>query len=261
MGFTKDYGVFVLKYLIKQELKQALYLKSSTWATSSTDLEQMRRNILNYLTSVSVSRGYSACTSQLAASLFDAFLNRRAQRDALILELIGLVALMIASKQLEARGLSLKEVRTLSKKSCQLSDICTLERFMIVTLKWNLSLVTAADVSWRLPSRYRCDFELAKLADSYAALCYTDAALCMKGPVAIAIGSVCAALRKLTSDGSAEEWLAHLRDNMQIDTAEGSVLCTAIQIKLALGCRAPIIRSSSDSTVSSETFDMDNYSS
>jgi hypothetical protein len=260
MGFTKDYGEFVLNYLLKQEHKQALVLKSCSWALS-TDLEQTRKNILNYLFSVSASRGYSARTSQLAASLFDAFVFRRAQRDALILELIGLVALMIASKQLEARGLSLKEVHSLSKKGCQVSDICTLEKFVIVTLKWSLSLVTAAEVSWRLPSRYRCDFELAKLADSYAGLCYADAALCLKGPVAIAIGSICAALKQLTWDGNAEEWLASLRDNVQVDTTEGSDLCTAIQMKIASECRMPIIRSASASTVSSETCDMDDNAS
>jgi hypothetical protein len=49
---------------------------------------------------------------------------------------------MIASKHLELKGLSPKEVSVISHSSYRESDIRTLEQFVLATLEWNLSLPT-----------------------------------------------------------------------------------------------------------------------
>jgi hypothetical protein len=250
--FAKVYGSCVAKYLIKQERVQAALLKSTSWCAGQ-DLRSEREELMDYLFDLCYDLDYAAPTSQLAVTLVDAFLNRKQVKGASVLKLVGLVCLMIASKHLELKGLNPKEVSLISHSSYRESDIRTLEQFVLATLEWNLSLPTAAEISRNLlcPELSGLDTEtLAKSADNYASLCYADAELVTRGPVAIAIGSVCAALRKLGYDDYALEWVSSLRDKWRIDTRAGAALCSEIRVKIA--AVSTLTRSDSSSTCDSD---------
>lgn len=257
--FLKVYGSCVTRYLVKQERKQAAFLKNTSWASSSESLTATREDILNYLFDLCYDLDFGSQISQAAAAIFDSFLNRKTVKDASVLKLVGLVCLMIASKQLETKGLTPSEVRSISKNCCKRTDILTLEQYIICTLEWNLNLLTAAEVVRSLLSseESRLDVEMiTKSADNYAALSYADVEMASRGPIAIAIGSVCCALNKLGYDDYSIDWLNSLRDTWRIDTRGGVELYRDIKSKVTSMCKATnLSRSSSTSTCASDSFD------
>lgn len=240
--FCKVYTPCAIKHLVLREVRQANFLKSTAWASPSSDqnLTGVREDTLNYLFDRSHDLNYKSETSHCAAALFDAFLSRIAIKSLGVMKLVGLVCLMLASKQLEVKGLTANDVRNISKTPCATSDIITLERFVIVTLDWNLNLVTAAEAIRCLllttdSSRFNTEM-LAKSADSYASFCYANAELTKCGPIAIAIGSVWCAFNKMGFNEYAAEWLIKLRDVWQIDTQAGTALGFDVSLKIGLGC-------------------------
>lgn len=235
--FTEVYGTSVVKNLLVQERKQAEYLKDTSWIAKDAwgTLGGRREDVMNYLFDLCYQLDFEPQTAQCAAALLDAFLNRRPVRDVSVVKLVGMVCIMIASKQIELKGLIPDELSAISKSRYRSSDICTLEQFVITALDWNLNLLTAAEVIPSILSNLSSldTDRIAKLANNYAALCYTDAAMAAFGPIAIAIGSVCSALTQLNYLEYADDWTAFLRNSLRIDTSAGTALVPEIKKKLA----------------------------
>lgn len=165
-----------------------------------------RTQTLTWLFELAYTYGLSAKTMQLACCYLDEVAIRL--RDERELKVIALTCLFVASKMEETAALAPSTVAKVT--GLTEDEVLQLELYVLVTLNWNLDRLTSAELI-RLMLIFQApghDFSQVILeSDCFASIGYQDAALASKGPVVVALASVCCALERHSSLEFRDQWL------------------------------------------------------
>ncbi len=131
----------------------------------------MRRILIEWM--IEVLEDYMFCTETefLAVRYLDRFLSV-VQVDKSKLQLVGMACMLIASKMEEIRGsVSIAELVYISADSYTKKEVIDMERWVLSTLKFRLSLPTPCDFVKRLSSILSFSVEAASLLQFLMTLC------------------------------------------------------------------------------------------
>lgn len=251
--FTNNYSSDVLYHLVSRDTYlYSTYLNSDYLKTIQQQRisHAHRQTLCHWIFDTCSEFGYNFTVPQLAILYLDYFLSKVPIHKLDVLEMLGTVSISLAVKFAGQGDLKPAEMYEMLSGDYDLDSIVTTQIFMLDTLKWQLDLCCAYEMTQTLLSigwqDYDYSFLLNKSAQ-YAAICYCDYQLFKLGSTRIAVASVCCALNLFKEERST--WLAFSHENLNISVTE-----TEETVGLIFGKLASISRKGSNaSTISSDS--------
>lgn len=202
---------------------------------STPETENSRESLLVWVTDLCTDLELSISTGYLACQYLDKFLSRRPLTQRKIFELVGMTALVAASKFKEGISISPEKIQNMLGDRFSVDAIVMTEKYMMQVIEWELSQVTACDLIESI-----CEFtfglngtkRILDIAFSYAAVCYTNLQLAQSGSYNIAVSSIYLALKKVGSERLRNEWLETLGEDFVIDREKLGIVIEAVERRM-----------------------------
>lgn len=202
---------------------------------ASSGNESIRESLLIWVTDLCTDLKLCISTGHLACYYLDRFLSRRPTVQRQIYELIGVIALVAASKFKEGLSFSPEKIQNMLGNRFSIDAIITTERYMMETLEWELCHVTACDLIETL-----CEFTFGEnvtkrildTAFSIATLSYTSLQLAHVGSYNIAVSSIYLTLKRLGHRNIMDDWLRTLGEDLQIEEEKLRIVIENVENRL-----------------------------
>jgi len=217
---NSDYDTDMLRYLLS--LAKTTGSAGDFLACNSEVNPRMRDRLAQWVCDIAAECRISSHTTHLSLALVNELLARLGANKA-VLQLVGVVALMLATKFEETQKFSLEQAFEQGAGQYQKEQILLTEIYALEKLQWRLSFPTAAELSRQLIYVTGVNYDFSKVteqSDAFATMCYLDYRLSLFSPVTIAVVSVCCALDQFHQASFRNQWLALLHYKLEVDLQE-----------------------------------------
>lgn len=222
---NSDYDTEMLRYLLSLAKVTVTQTTGAAGDFLSRDPEihpRMRDRLAQWVCDLAAECHLSSHTTHLALVLINELLARLGANKA-VLQLVGVVALMLATKFEETQQFSLEQAFEQGAGQYSKEQIVLTEVYALEKLEWRLSFPTGAELARQLIYVTGVDYDFSKVmeqSDAFASMCYLDYRLSLFSPVTIAVVSVSCALDQFRQTSFRNQWLALLHYKLDIDLRE-----------------------------------------
>ena len=222
---NSDYDTDTLRYLLTLAKVTSTQTTGSAGDYLSRDSEvhpRMRDRLAQWVCDLATECHLCSHTIHLALTLVNELLARLGANKA-VLQLVGVVALMLATKFEETQQFSLEQAYEQGAGQYQKEQIVLTEVYALEKLQWRLSFPTAAELARQLIYVTGVNYDFSKVteqSDAFATMCYLDYRLSLFSPVTIAVVSVSCALEQFRQTSFRNQWLALLHYKLEVDLHE-----------------------------------------
>jgi hypothetical protein len=198
VDFIPEYVNDIMAHLLEREVRDAV---NHNYLASQADLtENMRSILVDWLAHVHVHTRQQPETLHLAIRIMDTYLSiRPCLRSKL--QLVGMTALLLASKIEEIHAVSIDTLLQLVDGAYDRNEALVFERTMLGALKWNVTLPTCYQFIQRFLRAAYTDRRVQLLSHYLAELCLLDYKMLRYPPSQVAAGCIWAALRMCNAGG------------------------------------------------------------
>ena len=205
-----------------KDITELLQKKSETEKTiiplvnlyAKTISNRFRETLLTWVLDTSSSFNLSIHTGLLACSYIDKFLSIKQDFSNGILDLLGVVAISIASRFNEKISISPPAISKALESKFTIEMVLSVELLMLQVLDWKLNMTTPCEIIGVLLESTVQKPEstvMLKVASAFSSVCYVDSELASYGNFLIAVSSILLAIDKLGISGFKKTWLERAR--------------------------------------------------
>ena len=222
---NSDYEVEVLSHLLELAKVRRSQTTGSCGDYLSRDVElspRIRDRLAQWVCDLAAELKVSSHTTQLALTLVNELLARITANKS-VLQLVGVVALMLATKFEETAQFTLEQAFEQGAGLYQKEQIVLTEVYALEKLQWRLTFPTAAELARHLLYITGVNYDFTKVteqSDAFATMCYLEYRLSLFSPVAIAVASVTCALDQYRQTTFRNQWLTLLHYKINVDLVE-----------------------------------------
>lgn len=222
---NSDYDTDMLRYLLalsKVTVSQTTGSAGDFLACDPEISPSMRDRLAQWVCDLAAECRLSSHTTHLSLTLINELLARLGANKA-VLQLVGVVALMLATKFEESKQFSLEQAYEQGAGQYQKEQIVLTEVYALEKLQWRLSFPSAAELSRHLIYVTGVNYDFSKVteqSDAFATMCYLDYKLSLFSPVTIAVVSMSCALDQFQQTSFRNQWLALLHYKLDVDLHE-----------------------------------------
>ena len=179
---------------------------ASDYMTNQTDInDKMRAILIDWLVEVHLKFTLMPETLLLTTNLIDRFLEKKAVTRK-NLQLVGVTAMLIASKYEEIWAPEVRDFVYISDKAYTREQILQMEKLILNTLKFQLTLPTPYTFLTRYHKAVKANKETEQLSNFFLELALPEYNMLKYPAPLLAAGAVYAAVRTANSRSSASPW-------------------------------------------------------